>query len=195
MIESIASFLANFLNYSQESLNLYAHSFIRYLFKISASFLLTIPLALEREYFSRSLGLRTFPLVAVASCGYVLVAESFIGDNPDAKARIMQGLMTGIGFIGGGAILKRDGNVVGAATAVSLWSTGVVGAAVAHNRYEIAILIAFLNFLALRVLSPLKDGMEEAGLHDDQESFYESPDSEEESGDGGEEAEEQEKDA
>lgn len=173
MIESITGFLTKFLDYSQENLNLYAYAFIRHLFKIAASFLLTIPLALEREYFSRSLGLRTFPLVAVASCGYVLVSESFIGDNPDAKARIMQGLMTGIGFIGGGAILKQNDDVIGAATAVSLWSTGTVGAAVAHNRYEIAILIAFLNFLALRVLSPLKDGMEEAGLHEDQETFPE----------------------
>ncbi|MFP4030159.1 MAG: MgtC/SapB family protein [Desulfococcaceae bacterium] len=185
MIESITGFLAKFLDYSQESLNLYAYTFIRHLFKIVASFMLTIPLALEREYFSRSLGLRTFPLVAVASCGYVLVSDSFIPDNPDAKARIMQGLMTGIGFIGGGAILKQDDNVIGAATAVSLWSTGVVGAAVAHNRFEIAILIAFLNFLALRVLSPLKDGMEEVGLHEDQKTFSEESDKD---GDEGEES-------
>jgi putative Mg2+ transporter-C (MgtC) family protein len=188
MIETITGFLTKFLDYSQESLNLYAYTFIRHLFKIAASFLLTIPLALEREYFSRSLGLRTFPLVAVASCGYVLVSESFIGDNPDAKARVMQGLMTGIGFIGGGAILKRDNNVIGAATAVSLWSTGVVGAAVAHNRYEIAILIAFLNFLALRVLSPIKDGMKEAGLRQDRETF---PDSSEEDEGGEEEADDE----
>lgn len=103
--------------------------------------------------------------MAVASCGYVLVSESFIGDQPDAKARVMQGLMTGIGFIGGGAILKQESKIMGAATAVSLWSTGTVGAAVAHNRFEIAILIALANFIALRVLSPIKDEMDEAGLH------------------------------
>lgn len=184
MIESITGFFAKFLDHSQESLNLYAYTFIRYLFKISASFLLSIPLALEREYFSRtrSMGLRTFPLVAVASCGYVLVGDSFIGDNPGAKARIMQGLMTGIGFIGGGAILKGNDHVRGTATAVSLWSTGTVGAAVAHNRFEIAILIVALNFLALRVLSPLKDGMKEAGLRQDRETFADSSDGEEEEG-------------
>jgi len=132
--------------------------FIEYLFKIVAAFVVTLPLALEREYFSRSLGLRTFPLVAVASCGYVIIAESFLtADNPDARARIMQGLMTGIGFIGGGAILKEGKNEIrGTATAVSLWSTGTVGAAIAFNRFEIAILVAGLNFIALRVLSPLK---------------------------------------
>ena len=185
MIESITGFLAKFLDHSQESLNLYAYTFIRYLFKISASFVLSIPLAFEREYFSRtrSMGLRTFPLVAVASCGYVLVGESFIGDNPNAKARIMQGLMTGIGFIGGGAILKGNDHVRGTATAVSLWSTGTVGAAVAHNRFEIAIVIVALNFIALRVLSPLKDGMEEVGLRHDKETFPDSSEGDDESSD------------
>jgi putative Mg2+ transporter-C (MgtC) family protein len=176
MIEMVSDFFSRMPDLFLSFFSFHWRTFLKYLFKIGASCLLAIPLALEREYFSRSLGLRTFPLVAVASCGYVLVAESFIGDNPDAKARIMQGLMTGVGFIGGGAILKRNENVIGAATAVSLWSTGTVGAAVAHDRYEIAILVAFVNFLALRVLSPLKDGMEKAGLHEDRETFPDAGD-------------------
>jgi putative Mg2+ transporter-C (MgtC) family protein len=137
-------------------------TFLNNFFKIIAAFVIALPLALEREYYSRSLGLRTFPLVAVASCGYVIIAESFIGaDNPDAKARIMQGLMTGIGLIGGGAILKEGkGEIIGTATAVSLWSTGTVGAAIAFDRFEIAIIVAGLNFVALRVLSPIKETME-----------------------------------
>ncbi len=65
--------------------------------------------------------------------------------------------MTGIGFIGGGAILKEGKDEIrGTATAVSLWSIGTVGAAIAFNRFEVAILVAGLNFIALRVLSPLK---------------------------------------
>ena len=133
------------------------------------AFLLALPLALEREYYSRSLGLRTFPLVAVASCGYVLIAESFLGgDTPDARARIMQGLMTGIGFIGGGAILKKGKNeIVGTATAVSLWSTGTVGAAIAFNRFEIGVLVAVLNFIVLRILSPVKEEINEDSYTDD----------------------------
>jgi putative Mg2+ transporter-C (MgtC) family protein len=165
MWDSIAAFFTDIYDYAQSFSDVYWYTFIKYLVKLSAAFIITLPLALEREYFSRSLGLRTFPLVAVASCGYVLVSESFIGDNPDAKARVMQGLMTGIGFIGGGAILKQEDKIMGAATAVSLWSTGTVGAAVAHNRFEIAILIALANFIALRVLSPIKDEMTDAGMH------------------------------
>jgi putative Mg2+ transporter-C (MgtC) family protein len=65
--------------------------------------------------------------------------------------------MSGIGFVGGGAILKDGTNVRGTATAASVWSTGAVGAAVAFARYEIAVLIMLLNFIVLRWLSPLKD--------------------------------------
>ncbi len=148
-------------------------TFLKYLFKILAAFIISLPLALEREYFSRSLGLRTFPLVAVASCGYVLIAESFLtADNPDAKARIMQGLMVGIGFIGGGAILKEGKHeIIGTATAVSLWSTGTVGAAIAFNRFEVAILVAGLNFIALRILSPLKETIDNGNSFEDEKNI------------------------
>lgn len=53
------------------------------------------------------MGLRTFPLVAMSSCAFILIAGAVIGiDNDNAQARLIQGLMTGVGFIGGGAILK-----------------------------------------------------------------------------------------
>jgi putative Mg2+ transporter-C (MgtC) family protein len=61
-----------------------------------------------------------------------------------------------MGFIGGGAILKNKGSVKGTATAASLWMTGAIGIAVAFHRYEIAIVLALLNFLTLRIVTPLK---------------------------------------
>ena len=64
--------------------------------------------------------------------------------------------MTGIGFIGGGAILKQDGGVYGTATAASIWNTGAVGAAVAFHRYEIAVVLAFISFLILSLAKPIK---------------------------------------
>jgi putative Mg2+ transporter-C (MgtC) family protein len=126
------------------------------LLKLSAVFLLTMPIAWEREQSTRIMGLRTFPLVAVASCGYVLVALAVIGESEDAQARIIQGLMSGIGFIGGGAILKEGVNVRGTATAASVWTTGAIGAAIAYSRYEIAILLSVVNYLTLRVLTPIE---------------------------------------
>lgn len=126
------------------------------LFKVILSFLLVLPSALDRELSVHRMGLRTFPLVSVASCGYVLVVLPLIAENPDALARIVQGLMTGMGFIGGGAILKTDGHVRGTATAASLWLTGIIGASVAFDRYEIAVVMSLVNFLTLRVLTDVE---------------------------------------
>jgi putative Mg2+ transporter-C (MgtC) family protein len=94
-------------------------------------------------------------MAAVASCGYVLVAIEVLGANTDAQARIIQGLITGIGFIGGGAILRDGGNVRGTSTAASIWTTGIIGAAIAYDNYAIAIVISIVNYLAFKLLTPL----------------------------------------
>lgn len=75
--------------------------------KIAAAYAFALPVAWDREQEARSAGLRTFPLVAVASCGYILFAVEIFAEAPEAQARLMEGLITGIGFIGGGAILKE----------------------------------------------------------------------------------------
>ena len=111
---------------------------------------------MNRERNERSAGLRTFPLVAVAGCGLVLVAIEVLGKSSVEQSRILQGLITGIGFIGGGAILKQAGSVHGTATAASLWTTGVIGAAVGYGYYDIGFVLALINFLTLRFLAPLK---------------------------------------
>jgi len=121
------------------------------------AFLIALPIGWNREVETRSMGLRTFPLVALASCGYMLLGMNFIGEtSPDAVARLLTGLMTGIGFIGGGAILKDGGSVHGTATAASIWTTGAVGAAVAFQRYEIAITLAVISFMILAFAKPVK---------------------------------------
>jgi putative Mg2+ transporter-C (MgtC) family protein len=124
--------------------------------KILMAYLLALPVGWEREKEEHSAGIRTFPLVAMASCGFVLLGVTLSGDGRDAQSRIIQGLITGIGFIGGGAILKSDGGVHGTATAASIWVTGVIGAAVAVARYDIAIGLSLLNLVTLRLLYPLK---------------------------------------
>ena len=140
--------------------------FVDHAVKIAAAFLLALPVAWERERSTRIMGLRTFPLVAVASCGYVLVALAVVGPSEDAQARISQGLMSGIGFIGGGAILKDGASVRGTATAASVWTIGALGAAVAYGRYEIAVLLAIVNYFVLRFLTPLGEQIQKSDQTD-----------------------------
>ena len=123
---------------------------------LSIAFALALPVGYDRSQSSRSAGLRTFPLVAVAACGYTLVGISVL-DTTGAEARVLQGIITGIGFIGGGAILKTRDMVRGTATAASLWNTGLIGVAVAFERYEIAILMSIINFLTLRYIKNFTD--------------------------------------
>lgn len=132
--------------------SLAAENFIR----LVLAFALAFPLAWDREHSRRNLGLRTFPIVSVASCGYMLLAIQMEGANAESLSRALQGLLGGMGFIGGGAILKSNGDVKGLATAASLWSTGAIGAAVAFHRLEIALILSAANFALLRWLKPLK---------------------------------------
>ncbi|MFC3026721.1 MULTISPECIES: MgtC/SapB family protein [Roseomonadaceae] len=112
----------------------------------------------NRERESNSAGLRTFPLVAIASCGFVQAAESITADSPEATARIVEGVITGIGFIGAGAILKGGAAIRGTATAASIWATGAMGAAVALGSYHVAVTVCLFTAATLYALTPLKTG-------------------------------------
>jgi putative Mg2+ transporter-C (MgtC) family protein len=124
---------------------------------IAIAFVLALPIAWERSQRQRRIGLRTFPIVAIASCGFMLTIRSLPGAGADAQARVIQGLLTGIGFIGGGAILKNDLQVLGLATAASIWNTAAIGAAVALGREEIALVLSLTNFATLHLLTPLRE--------------------------------------
>ena len=127
-----------------------------HLLQLAIAFALALPIAWDREYRERSAGLRTFTLVAISTCGFLIAARSSFGPSPDAESRVWQGLLTGIGFIGSGAILKTEGTVRGTATAASIWNTAAVGAAVAYGNYDIAIVLSIANFAVLRWLAPFK---------------------------------------
>lgn len=124
--------------------------------KLGMAFLLALPSGIMGEKETHSAGLRTFPLVAMASCGYLLLGQPSGHASPDVQSRIVQGLLAGIGFIGGGAILKTESHVHGVATAAGIFSTGVVGAAVAEDRWVMAIVLSAITFIAMRFLLPLK---------------------------------------
>jgi putative Mg2+ transporter-C (MgtC) family protein len=127
-----------------------------HLVALALAYLLALPIGWNRERHERSAGLRTFPLVAIATCGIVQATESMLVGHPEGTARIIEGLMTGMGFIGGGAILKDGGSVRGTATAASLWATGATGAAVGLGALDVAVMVSLFTFLTLWLLTPLK---------------------------------------
>jgi putative Mg2+ transporter-C (MgtC) family protein len=129
---------------------------------VGLAYILTATIGWETERETQGAGIRTFPIVGMASCGYLLL----VGYHPDAAAqsRLLQGLITGIGFIGGGAILKEGVTVHGTATAASVWNSGVIGAAVAMDHYGIAVTLTLLNLLTLAALLPLKKWLDRKSI-------------------------------
>ena len=116
---------------------------------LGAAYILALPLAWEREERRAApVGLRTVPLVSVGACAYVLLSRYLYEQgiyDADGLARTLRGLMTGIGFIGGGAIVKHARDVRGIATGAAVWNTGAIGASVAHGLYLVALVLGLVN--------------------------------------------------
>lgn len=123
---------------------------------LAIAYLLALPIGWNREHEERSAGLRTFPLVAIATCGLIQAAEGLTADSAEAMARIVEGLITGMGFIGGGAILRLKDSVKGTATAASLWVTGAIGVAVGLGTYDVAVMLSLVTLITLWMMSPIK---------------------------------------
>lgn len=130
--------------------------FLPHLRDLGIAYAMAFLIGWNREREDRSAGLRTFPLVAVAACGFVQAMAGVVREHPEAMARIAEGIITGIGFIGGGAILKGGGEVHGTATAAALWATGAIGLATGIGAYDVATAICGFTALTLYVLSRLK---------------------------------------
>jgi putative Mg2+ transporter-C (MgtC) family protein len=126
------------------------------LVKVLLTYALTLPIGRERAQDEQSAGLRTFPLVAVAACGYIVLASQVLGATSAMQAHILQGLITGSGFIGGGAIVHAGERVRGTATAASIWATSIIGAAIGYGRIEIAVMIGLVTFFTLRLFTRIE---------------------------------------
>jgi putative Mg2+ transporter-C (MgtC) family protein len=122
---------------------------------IVVAYLLALPLAFERNARAETdIGLRTVPLVSVGACGYMLISRFLLEAgifNVDGLSRTLRAVMTGIGFIGGGAIVKHAKDVQGLATGASVWSAGAIGASIAFGQYMTAVVLALSNVIILEI--------------------------------------------
>lgn len=140
---------------------------LSHLLAMVVAYVLALPIGWNREKEEWSAGVRTFPLVAMAACGFVIIAAGVPGADPGGQSRILAGLMTGIGFVGGGAILKRGDRATGTATAASLWATGAIGAAVGYGQLDVAVILSLVTFLTLTLLAPLHKAAHKQGDPDE----------------------------
>ena len=132
------------------------------LLSLAVAFVLGIPVGWDRDRQQLGPGLRTYPLLAMGACAYLEIGQFAFRDHIEGQARVFQALVSGIGFIGAGAIIKGRAEVHGLATAVSLWITVSVGIAASYRLFALAAVLSATTLVALRLLKPLKHHPEQA---------------------------------
>jgi putative Mg2+ transporter-C (MgtC) family protein len=129
----------------------------RVFIRLLAATLLGAVVGYERERTGKSAGLRTHMLVAVSSAMFVL-APLEAGMSTSDVSRIIQGIATGIGFIGAGAILKVTGDreIQGLTTAAGIWLTAAVGLAAGLGRLGLAAIGVALAWIILYIVARIE---------------------------------------
>jgi putative Mg2+ transporter-C (MgtC) family protein len=119
-------------------------------------------LGYQREHVGKPAGLRTHMLVSLGTAVFK-VTPALAGIEGAALARVIQGVATGIGFIGGGAILKLTDarQIRGLTTAASIWMAAAVGVAAGMGRHATAVLGTIAGFLVLSALGTLEFRVED----------------------------------
>lgn len=108
----------------------------------------------EREHAQKPAGLRTLALVSLGAAAFSLVSV-FGFDDPNT-ARVAAGIVTGIGFLGAGAIFRSGDTVVGLTTAASIWAIAAVGMLVGAGMYALSGVATVLLLIALRILPKVR---------------------------------------
>ena len=103
----------------------------------------------EREQHGREAGIRTYAAVSLGACVFGLISSHVsTGSDP---TRIAAGVVTGVGFLGAGVILREQGRIAGLTTAATIWATSSVGLAIAFGMYVLGALTTLITFALLAV--------------------------------------------
>jgi putative Mg2+ transporter-C (MgtC) family protein len=119
----------------------------------------------ERAYHGRAAGMRTYGLVCTASAAITIIAgyphfwyggQAAVLVGPD-PTRVIQGIVTGVGFLGAGVIMRDGFNISGLTTAASIWSSSAIGILVGVGFYPAAILLTLLSAVSMMWISKLEE--------------------------------------
>lgn len=117
--------------------------------------LLGAALGFEREIRQKDAGLRTNILISVGAALFTLMSIEISGPSGD-PGRIAAQIVTGIGFLGAGAIIRTDSGVQGLTTAATVWVNAAVGVAAGGGKYHLAFIATGITLAALLVLQPIE---------------------------------------
>lgn len=130
---------------------------VHVLIRLIAATMLGAIVGYQREKAGKPAGLRTHILVTLGTTVFVLACSGY-GMSSDGLSRVIQGIITGIGFIGAGSILKlnEERNIQGLTTSAGIWMTAAIGVAVGLGSLGVAILSTALTLIILALAAPLE---------------------------------------
>ena len=130
--------------------------------RVGAAALLGGAIGLEREWHGHWAGLRTHIMVAIGAAIFVIGGTAAHGQNIDGPSRVIQGVASGIGFLGAGTILKLGDKmqIKGLTTASSIWLAAALGIAAGLAEYALAVASAAISLFVLGVLGPIEKFLE-----------------------------------
>lgn len=130
---------------------------VHFLIRIIAAAVLGAVVGLNREKAGKPAGMRTHILVCLGTTVFILGCSG-AGMSSDALSRVIQGIVTGIGFIGAGSILKlnEERDIQGLTTAAGVWMTAAIGVAVGLGTLGVALLSTIFTLIVLALAGPLE---------------------------------------
>lgn len=134
------------------------HIFLDDIQRLGVAALLGGALGFEREWKGHWAGLRTHMMVSIGCAILVIGGLEAVGEQRDAVTRVIQGIASGIGFLGAGTILKLDKKqeIKGLTTASSIWLAAALGTTAGLAQYALATAAAIISLFVLGVLGPIE---------------------------------------
>ena len=131
---------------------------LRVAFRLLAAMILGGIIGIQRERSGKAAGFRTHMMVCLGTAVFVITCSS-VGMEFDAMSRVIQGLVTGIGFIGAGTILKLDKEeeIIGLTTAAGIWMTAAIGITVGLGAVGVGLICTALALVILALAQPFED--------------------------------------
>jgi len=140
--------------------------------RIAAAAVLGGIIGLEREWKGHWAGLRTHILVSIGCAIFIIGGMGIVGRDSEAVTRIIQGIASGIGFLGAGTILKLDDKreIKGLTTASSIWLAAALGTAAGSGEFGLATASAIISVCVLGFLPPVEKWL--ARRHEDRQKKH-----------------------
>ena len=113
-------------------------------------------LGFEREWRQKNAGLRTNILIATGSALFTLMSIDLSASSGGDATRVASQIVTGIGFIGAGAIMRTKDGIRGLTTAAMIWVNAAIGVAVGGGEYRLAVIATAVTLLVLVLMNPLE---------------------------------------